>query len=215
MPKPADPLEYYAGPGPITDPGEYVGLFEGLPTGVPALCQVVQGVMIHRDSANWRGVQLTEKQKQDADLRHVARLLARIHEVDDRPLTIPRPLEKRLAITCRDFATVLCAMLRRQGAPARAAGLPRILEDRTRRLASMLTTGYASTGSRMNADGYWWTQRLMRVRVRTPTSHSMRATCPVTSSSLLEKPGSCAALVKLTRIALDSAPVPCTDCGTL
>jgi hypothetical protein len=119
MSKPADPLEYYACSGPITDPGEYVGLFEGLPTGVPALCQVVQGVMIHRDSANWRGVQLTEKQKQDADLRHVARLLARIHEVDDRPLTIPRPLEKRLAITCRDFATVLCAMLRRQGAPAR------------------------------------------------------------------------------------------------
>jgi len=120
MSKSVNLLGYYTRQSPITDPREYFYLFEGLPTDIPALCGVVQGVMIHRVSAKLRGVELTEKQKQDADLRHVSRLLARIRELDDGPLTIPRPPQKRLAITCRDFATLMCAMLRHQGVPARA-----------------------------------------------------------------------------------------------
>jgi hypothetical protein len=31
----------------MTDPGEHAGLFEGLPTEIPALCQVVQGLLLH------------------------------------------------------------------------------------------------------------------------------------------------------------------------
>jgi len=37
------PLEYYARPGLMTDPGEHTSLFDGLPTEIPALCQVVRG----------------------------------------------------------------------------------------------------------------------------------------------------------------------------
>lgn len=37
MPKPTtNPLEYYAGPGPMTDPGEYANLFDNLPTEIPS-----------------------------------------------------------------------------------------------------------------------------------------------------------------------------------
>lgn len=46
--------------------------------------------------------------------------LQRIRELDDRPLTETRALEKRLVGNCRDFSLMLCAMLRHQGVPARA-----------------------------------------------------------------------------------------------
>jgi transglutaminase-like putative cysteine protease len=47
-------------------------------------------------------------------------MLACILEMDDRPLAVERPLEKRLVGNCRNFSTMLCAMLQHQGVPARA-----------------------------------------------------------------------------------------------
>lgn len=46
-------------------------------------------------------------------------MLARIKELDDRPLKFPRQPDKRLVGICRDQATLLCALLRHQGVPAR------------------------------------------------------------------------------------------------
>ena len=115
-----DALEYYARPGPMTDPQEYAGLFDGLPTEIPALCRIVQGLLIHIFWAERYGVTLSEERKEEVQIRSVAHKLARIRELDDRPLTVARPLEKRLVGNCRDFSTMLCAMLRHQGVPARA-----------------------------------------------------------------------------------------------
>ena len=42
-----DPLVFYASPGPMTDPGEFVSLFDGLPAGVSDLVKMVQGLLIH------------------------------------------------------------------------------------------------------------------------------------------------------------------------
>ena len=41
-------LNYYASPGPMTDPGEYAHLFDDLPTEIPALVEVVQGLLTIR-----------------------------------------------------------------------------------------------------------------------------------------------------------------------
>lgn len=121
MSKPvADPLEYYAHPGPMTDPQEHAGLFEGLPTDISALVQVVQGLLLHVFWAERYGVTLPEERKQEVNIRAVSHILARIQELDARPLTVARPLEKKLVGNCRDFSTLLCAMLRSQGVPARA-----------------------------------------------------------------------------------------------
>jgi hypothetical protein len=113
-------LEYYACQGPITDPGDRASLFDDLPATVPALCEVIQGLMIHRDFAAFYGLDVPEDRTEEAELRHVRRLLSRVLELDDGPLTSARPLDKRLLIVCRDFATMLCAMLRHQSVPARA-----------------------------------------------------------------------------------------------
>src|SRR5512136_3042969 len=47
-------------------------------------------------------------------------MLARIAELDGRPLTAPRDLDRKLVGNCRDHSTLLCSILRHQGVPARA-----------------------------------------------------------------------------------------------
>lgn len=113
-------LEYYAHQGLVTEPGEYVGLFDALPSEIPALCQIVQGVLLHIFWAERYGVELSEEREQEVNIRWVSRMLARVRELDGHPLTFARPLERRLVGNCRDFSTLLCAILRHQGIPARA-----------------------------------------------------------------------------------------------
>jgi hypothetical protein len=95
-------------------------MFEGLPRGLSALRDVVQGLMVHDFWAKRYGLTLTADREQELQIRSVSQKLRRILELEDRPLIEPRPLEKRLVGNCRDFSVVLCAMLRHQGVPARA-----------------------------------------------------------------------------------------------
>ncbi len=104
----------------MTDPREHARLFDALPTDIPELCEVVQGLLLHIFWAERYGIELSEERKQEVNIRQVDRRLARILEMDSRPLTVARALEKRLVSNCRDFATMLCAILRHQGVPARA-----------------------------------------------------------------------------------------------
>ncbi|MDP9375532.1 MAG: transglutaminase-like domain-containing protein [Chloroflexota bacterium] len=113
-------LEYYAGHGPLTDPGGQAALFAGLPADIPALCRVLQGLLIHTFELELRGVERRQEREGEVEIRPVAEMLARIRELDGAPLTIPRPPERRLIINCRHFALLLCAMLREAGVPARA-----------------------------------------------------------------------------------------------
>jgi hypothetical protein len=80
----------------------------------------VQGVFIHVHWAERYGVRLSEERKGEVNLRAVARQLERIRALDDRPLTVARPAEKRLVGNCRDYSVFLCAILRHQRVPARA-----------------------------------------------------------------------------------------------
>jgi len=115
-----DPLQYYATPGIMTDPAEHRHLFDGLPTDIPALCGIVQGLILHLHWAERYGVELSEERQQETNLRKLTRQLTRIMELDGSPLTVARPPEKRMVGTCRDFSTLLAAFLRHQGIPARA-----------------------------------------------------------------------------------------------
>jgi hypothetical protein len=116
-----NPLSYYASPGPMTVSKEYASLFDGLPAEVTALVEVVQGLLVHIFWAGRYGLQLPQERKErEVNLRFVPKQLARIQELDAAPLTVARPLEKKLVGNCRDFSVMLCAMLRHQGIPARA-----------------------------------------------------------------------------------------------
>jgi hypothetical protein len=104
----------------MTDPREHAPLFDDLPRDVAALCKVVQGVMIHIFWAERYGIKLSDERKNEVQIRSVARKLAHILELDPRPLSDARSLDKKLVGNCRDFSVMLTALLQHQGVPARA-----------------------------------------------------------------------------------------------
>ena len=121
MSKPVtDPLDYYARQSPLTDPGRYAGLFAGLPHTIAGLCQVVQGLLIHYMGGERYGFQIPQERLAEVNTRYMEQMLARIVELDGRPLAEPRPPEKRLVGCCRDTAALFCAMARHQGLPTRS-----------------------------------------------------------------------------------------------
>jgi len=115
-----DLLNYYAQPGPMTDPQDQAHLFDDLPTDIPALVKIVQGVLIHPFWMERYGkARIPEREERETNLRFVDKMLARIVELDDRPLATPRDLDRKLIGNCRDHTTLLCSILRQQGVPAR------------------------------------------------------------------------------------------------
>lgn len=113
-------LSFFASQGSISQPGQHAHLFENLPTGVAGLCKVVQGTTIHVFWAERYGLKLNPEREAEVQLRTMEKRLARTLELDPRPLTEARSLDKKLVGNCRDHTLLLVAMLRRQGVPARA-----------------------------------------------------------------------------------------------
>lgn len=113
-------LEFYRTPGLITQLPGYREALDMLPSDVPSLVRVVQGLMIHVFWADQYGLQLSDERRGEVQLRKCGRQLARIFALDAQPLTVARPPERRLVGNCRDHSTLLAAFLRHHGVPARA-----------------------------------------------------------------------------------------------
>jgi hypothetical protein len=113
-------LQFYATPAPMTDIHAFADQLGDLPEDLPGLVQMLQGLLVHIFWAERYGLKLSEERQGEVNLRPVAKRFARLFELDPAPLTIPRPLERRLVSNCRDFTLMLVALLRWQGKPARA-----------------------------------------------------------------------------------------------
>ncbi len=111
---------YYANPGIMTEPGKYGSLLRELPAEIPALVNTLQGLALHVFWAERYGVHLPEERQAEVQIRPVREKLARLFELDSRPLTEARPPELRLACNCRDFSLLMVTILKAQGIPARA-----------------------------------------------------------------------------------------------
>ena len=95
--------------------------FDALPSKLAEVCEVIQGVLLHRDMAGFLyGIDLSDARREEAHLRPTAEMLSQIFGHDSRPLIIARKPEHRMAGVCRHFATMLTAILREQGIAARA-----------------------------------------------------------------------------------------------
>jgi hypothetical protein len=117
-------LTYFAAHSIVTDPAAHRPLFDALLAEVndpaaelPRLCAVVRGLHLHYDdSPDYR---IPPTRHAEMFLRSVPAMLDRIRALDSRPLGTARPPDKRLVGCCRDFAVMLCALLRQGRVPAR------------------------------------------------------------------------------------------------
>lgn len=113
-------MNYFKQQGRMSDPGSQMSLFNDLPTSIPELVKLVQGVTIHVFWTERYGFKAPPERMAELQLRSMEKRLARTLELDPRPLTEPRSIEKKLLGNCRDHSLLLVAMLRHQGIPARA-----------------------------------------------------------------------------------------------
>jgi hypothetical protein len=112
-------LDFYGRPAAMTSAGRFAPLFDQLPRDVAGLTRVVQGLLLHEFAADWYGVSLSDERRSESHIRPVERMLERLLALDDRPLSVARPPERRLVGVCRHFVVLLLAMLRAKGVPAR------------------------------------------------------------------------------------------------
>jgi hypothetical protein len=114
-----DPLKFYAKHGLMSAPRKKAAWLCDLPENVPALCRMVQGLLIHEAWARSYGVSMPAERGQESGIRMVSEKIERILRLDNRPLVEHRPPALRLFSVCRDFALLLASLLRHKGIPAR------------------------------------------------------------------------------------------------
>ncbi len=112
-------LEFYRQQSPVTDPKKFSYLFEVFPRDVEAIKFLLQGLILHFWDGSFYNYQIPFKRLFDIETRYVEKILEKMIRLDDSELTKERSLDKRIVGSCRDYATLFCAILRYQGIPAR------------------------------------------------------------------------------------------------
>jgi hypothetical protein len=112
--------DYYAAPSPFTAPGRHAAALQALPRDTDPLVEIVQGLALHQYFAGAYGHEIPASRLGEAHLRDVAAILDRIVALDPAPLSVARPVDRRVVGVCRHHVLLLVAMLRAKGIPARA-----------------------------------------------------------------------------------------------
>lgn len=104
----------------LSDPLHHAAQLDDLPRDIGALCAAVQGLLLHDYAGGiLYGIPPETFHRASRETLPVVQRLSAILAADAAPLTEARAPFERSIGTCRDFALLLCAMLRRQGVPAR------------------------------------------------------------------------------------------------
>ena len=113
-------LDYYREPGPITDLGKYRDFTRWLAPDPRSILQTVQGLIIHDSWVDRYGIPYDPSHEYPQKTAYMADLLDKALELNPGSLAIPRQPGDRVIACCREFATLMCALLRAKGIPARS-----------------------------------------------------------------------------------------------
>jgi hypothetical protein len=114
-------FDFYRTQSPMTHPGRYQALIEVLPDDLPALARIIQGLQVYDVvAADFYGFAIPADRLAEIHIRPIEQRLERLIELDNRPLDIARPVEKRVLGRCQSFVVMMVTMLREKGIPARA-----------------------------------------------------------------------------------------------
>lgn len=107
------------GQTPMSDPGAASTMLDGLPTSVGELCRVVQGALIHLEWVSAYGLSVGDLPRASRQTLSLSERLRVLADADPRPLVVSRAPKGRSPGTCRDYALMLCGLLRHRGLQAR------------------------------------------------------------------------------------------------
>lgn len=113
-------FRYFATSAPATDLRAYAELLEPLPSDPVVLARVVRGLLLHEWDPKAKAIVFSADRRADRNRFGAAATLDGVLALDASPLTVERPLERRMLGYCYHFALLLCAFLRAKGTPARA-----------------------------------------------------------------------------------------------
>ena len=105
--------------GAMSDPGDFASTLTRLPSDIDAINRTIQGLLIHSDWLTAYGMDERAFSAESRQTLPVAKRLAAILGRDARPLDVQRLPDQRAVGTCRDYALLLCSILRSKGIAAR------------------------------------------------------------------------------------------------
>lgn len=111
--------KYYSQQSVTSTSNDYTSYFDGLPSDIRQLCEILQNVMLHYFDAEQMGYVIPAERLTELELRYAHKMMERIIQLDDSPLDQPRKIDKKLIGCCRDFSLLLCSILRHKNIPAR------------------------------------------------------------------------------------------------
>ena len=117
-----DDAPFYVRPLGFTDPHEYAPALDSLPAESRELSRILNELLLHvwKVDAFYAAELAGSKPNHNVGTRNVRALIAKIVSLNPAPLTHPRPVTQRAIVDCRQFAVLMCAVLRHKGIPARA-----------------------------------------------------------------------------------------------
>jgi hypothetical protein len=116
----SDLLKYYSKPGGITCLDKHRAFTEWLTDDPGTIYQVVQGLIVHDSWIKLYGENYTTAHEYPQKTAYMEDLLDKALEIDNSNPAIPRHPRNRVIACCREFATLMCALLRAKGIPARS-----------------------------------------------------------------------------------------------
>jgi hypothetical protein len=103
---------------PMSDPGSSP-MLDRLPTSVGDLFRTAQGSLIHLEWISAYGLSAEDLPRASRQTPSLSERLRVLSAADPRPLAVPRSPRDRSPGTCRDYALMLCGLLRYRGIQAR------------------------------------------------------------------------------------------------
>lgn len=114
-------LDFYAQSSALTSPGRHAALLNELPNEVGDLVRIIQHLVVYDVvAAEFYGFTIPEPRQREIHLRSLEKMVDGILALDDKPLSAPRPIDKRLVGRCHHFVRLMVGILRSKGIPARA-----------------------------------------------------------------------------------------------
>mgnify|MGYP001465283119 CR=1 FL=1 len=105
-------MQSFIQPGENTSPGKYSKALDVLPDDVGSLVSIVRGLLLHSDLLELYGLSEVDFSTVSRETLPLEQRLDQIFLACEAPLARQRNVNQRVVGTCRDYALMICAMLR-------------------------------------------------------------------------------------------------------